>query len=137
MNNSFYKRLSIDEAFPRRTFNTSLILSIIIILLSMGRASYQVTLGLSIGMGISIVFFWLLWSTVTKFLSMGKRKGGSLLFIIGLSKYFILAIFLFFIFSYVKINALALLIGISLVHMVIILKVAGIGMVNYANRIAR
>ncbi|MFV1950574.1 MAG: hypothetical protein ACC630_01255, partial [Nitrospinota bacterium] len=89
MNNSLYKRLSIDEGFPRRIFNTSLILSAIIILLSMGSASYQVIMGLAMGMGISLVFFWLLWSTVDRFLLMGKKRGGFLFFIIGLSKHFI------------------------------------------------
>ena len=137
MNNSFYKRLSIDEAFPRRTFNTSLILSIIILLLSMGRASYQVTMGLAIGMGISLSFFGILWSTVSRFLLMGKKKGGFLFIIIGLSKHFVLGILLFVIFRYVKINSLALLMGISLVLMVILLKVTGIEMVNYVNKKVR
>lgn len=137
INNSLYKRLSIDEGFPRRIFNTSLILSIIIILLSIGRASYRVTIGLAIGMGISLVLFVVLWSTVDRFLLMGKKKGGFIFFIIGLSKYFILGGVLFFIFRYSQANPLSLLIGISLVHIVIILKVAGIGMVNYVNRTVR
>jgi hypothetical protein len=64
----------------------------------------------------------------------GKGKGGSLFFIIGLSKHIILGISLFFIFRYIKVDPLAMLMGISLVHIVIILKVIGIGMINYLNR---
>ncbi|MFV1950536.1 MAG: hypothetical protein ACC630_01055, partial [Nitrospinota bacterium] len=97
----------------------------------------QVIMGLAIGMGISLVFFGVLWSTVDRFLLMGKKRGGSLFFIIGLSKHFILGVFLFFIFRYSQANPISLSIGISLVHIVIILKVAGIGMVNYANRTVR
>ncbi len=66
-------RLKIDEGFPERVLNSSLILAGIIFLISISPWSFEVTAGLTIGMGMSIGFFWLLRLTITR-LSNGFSK---------------------------------------------------------------
>jgi len=66
-------RLKIDEGFPERVLYTSLILTGIIFLISISIWSFEVTAGLTMGMGISIGFFWLLRLIITR-LSKGFSK---------------------------------------------------------------
>ncbi len=126
-------RLVIDEGLPKRVLNISLALAALIFLISISSWSPEVTLGLSLGMGISIIFSMILYRTI-KFLVASKKPGAKLLFgAVTFLKFIALCIALFFILRNFSINYIALVAGVSLVQIVIFLKLAGMGLVNYMN----
>lgn len=114
----------VDEGFLRRTFHTSLVLSVFISLWALAIGSWPWIWGLLSGMAISLIFFKLLWSTFTAVVE--KKKGSLWLLLLNLIKYPLLGIALFYLFKKVDANPLALGAGASLVPGVMVLKVIGI-----------
>lgn len=127
-------KLNIDEGLPRRVLNTSVTVAIVIFLVSLSQWSHEVTIGLGIGMGISIVFSMVLYNSMKTFLL--RKTTGSILFFAAVTilKFIALGTTLFFSFKYLPMSYPALLAGVGLVQVVISLKLAGMGMVNYMNR---
>tara|TARA_B100001964_G_C13911861_1_gene456296 strand:- start:186 stop:647 length:462 start_codon:yes stop_codon:yes gene_type:complete len=126
--------LQIDEELPRRVFNTSLIVAAIVLLISISNWSLETTLGLSVGMGTSIIFFMLLCGSVKSLAIIEKNIRIPFFIIVATLKFTVLSIALFLVFKHLSVSYLALLIGIGLAQSIIFLKLTGMGMVNYMNR---
>lgn len=126
--------LKIDEELPRRVLNTSLIVAALVLLISISNWSFETTLGLAVGMGISIIFFMLLCSSVKSFVLIEKNRRMPFFVIVSILKFIVLSIALFLVFEHLSISYLALLIGSGLAQSIIFLKLTGMGMVNYMNR---
>jgi hypothetical protein len=127
--------LKIDENFPQRVINTSLILASLILLISISNWQLDVTIGLALGMGISIIFFMILLSTVKSLVIIENDRRILFFAIVTLLKFIVLSIVLFLLFKYLTINYLAFLIGIGLAQSIIFLKLIGIVLVNKMNKI--
>ncbi len=126
--------LKIDEGLPRRALNTSLIVAALVLLISISNWPFEVTLGLAVGMGISIIFFMLLCGSVKSLVIIEKNRRMPFFVIVTILKFIVLSIALFLVFKYLSISYLALLIGIGLAQSIIFLKLIGMEMVNYMNR---
>ena len=129
----------VDDGFIQRVHKTSLLLSLFIIILSLSYRDSAITLGLLLGVSISLTFFELLWWTVNKFFSskLHWKKSAFFAIKITLLKFPLLGIILYYVLKYININPLALIAGIGIVQAVMILKVVGILFVNYMNSLAR
>lgn len=126
--------LTIDEGLPQRVTNTSLIVAVLVLLISISNWPSEVTIGLAVGMGISIIFFMLLSGSVKSLLKIEKNKRVPFYLIVTFLKFIALSIALFLVFKHLSISYLALLIGIGFAQSIIFLKLIGMGMVNYMNR---
>ena len=126
--------LKIDEGLPLRVLNTSLIVAAIVLLISISNWPFEVTLGLAVGMGISIIFFMLLCGSVKSLVIIEKNSRMPIFVVVTILKFIVLSAVLFLIFKYLSISYLALLIGIGLAQSIIFLKLTGMGIVNYMNR---
>ena len=127
--------LRIDENFPRRVINTSLIIATLILLISISNWQLDVTIGLALGMGISIIFFMILLSTVKSLVIIENDRRIPFFAIVTLLKFIVLSIVLFLFFKYLTISYLAFIIGIGLAQSIIFLKLIGIVLVNKMNKI--
>ena len=126
--------LKIDEGLPRRVLHTSLIVAALVLLISISNWSFDVTLGLAVGMGISTVFFMILCNSVKSLVIIEKNKRMPFFVIVAILKFIVLSIALFLVFKHLSISYLALLIGIGLAQSIIFLKLIGMGLVNFMNR---
>ena len=126
--------LKIDEGLPRRVLHTSLIVAALVLLISISNWSFDVTLGLAVGMGISTVFFMILCNSVKSLVIIEKNKKIPFFVIVAILKFIVLSIALFLVFKHLSISYLALLIGIGLAQSIIFLKLIGMGLVNFMNR---
>ncbi|MFQ6093325.1 MAG: ATP synthase subunit I [bacterium] len=118
-----FTSLSID--FLRKVLRTSLILAGISVVLSLLACSAPITLGLAIGMAISLIFFKTLCSAAERALSRGTREAGLFFLKTGILKYPLLGIAVYLIFRYLEPSPVALLAGIGLVQTVIVFKAIG------------
>ena len=91
--------LRIDENFPRRVINTSLIIAALILLISISNWQLDVTIGLALGMGISIIFFMILLSTVKSLVIIENDRRILFFAIVTLLKFIVLSIVLFLLFK--------------------------------------
>ena len=129
--------ITIDKDFPRRVFKTSVLLSALITLLLVLYGRWSITLGFTVGAGVSILFFKILWWTVDQAF---KRSGGKALYFalkIFLIKFPILGISLYYLFTNVDINPFALVGGIVIVQAVMFLKAIGVVIVNSMRKSAQ
>jgi len=129
----------VDDGFIQRVHKTSLWLSLFIIILSLSYRDSAITLGLILGVSISLTFFKLLCWTVNRFFSskLQMRKRAFFAIKITLLKFPLLGVLLYYVLRYININPLALIVGIGIVQAVMVLKVVGILFVNYTNPLAR
>ena len=136
MNN---RSMIIDDGFIQRVHKTSLLLSLFIIILSLSYRDNAITLGLVLGVSISLTFFDILWWTVNKFFNskLHRKKSAFFAIKITLLKFPLLGIILYYVLSHININPFALIVGIGIVQAVMVLKVVGILFVNYTNPLAR
>ncbi len=132
----------LDNDFPKRVLKTSIIVSFFLALFSVSFWSLEITLGLSIGMAISIgLMHFLWWMTSVIFPAVVKgdienkqRKVKFSLIFFNILKYLLVSAGLFFILRYVPINLLAFFIGISIVQIILASKISSVLLVNYINR---
>ncbi len=125
------KEFHLDEGFPRRVFNTSLVLAVVMVLCSTSLQSFPLTLSLALGSGTSVVLGGILWWTILR-LSSRDREGAKRFFLwVSILKYISLVGVFYLIFNYLPIVPEAFLAGIGLVPMVIVLKLAGMVLVSY------
>jgi hypothetical protein len=129
--------LIVDDGFLQRVHKTSLLFSLFIIISSLAYWDSSITLGLVLGASIGLTFFGILRWTVSKFFKLGSKKKVFFAIKITLLKFPLLGIVLYYAFSYISINPLALIAGIGIVQAVIILKIVGILLVNYMNSLAK
>ena len=136
MNN---RPMIIDDGFIQRVHKTSLLLSLFIIILSLSYRDNAITLGLVLGVSISLTFFDISWWTVNKFFNskLHRKKSAFFAIKITLLKFPLLGIILYYVLSHININPFALIVGIGIVQAVMVLKVVGILFVNYTNPLAR
>lgn len=127
-------KLNIDEGLPQRVLNTSLILAGLVFLISISIWPSAITLGLTIGMGISIVFSMILLGSVKTLVKTGKDGSKMFFAIVTFLKFIVLSATLILVFKYMSVSHLALLAGVGLVQVVIFLKLISIVMVNSLNR---
>ncbi len=129
----------VDDGFIQRVHKTSLLLSLFIIILSLSYRDSAITLGLLLGVSISLTFFELLRWTVNKFFisKLHWKKSAFFAIKITLLKFPLLGVILYYVLKYININPLALIVGIGIVQAVMVLKVVGILFVNYMNSLAR
>jgi hypothetical protein len=129
--------LIIDDGFLQRVHKTSLLLSLFIIISSLVYWDSSITLGLILGASIGLTFFGILCWTVNRFSKLDSKKRVFFAIKITLLKFPLLGVVLYYAFSYISINPLALIAGIGIVQAVIILKIVGILLVNYMNPLAK
>lgn len=134
---------SLDKDFSRRVMRTTIMLSIFLAICSLSFWSLKITLGLTIGMIISIGVMQLLWWMISAVfpaiinndsINNKNEKVRNTFIVINILKYILISIALFFIFRYLPINIVALFIGVSIVQIVMISKIFGVALVNYLNR---
>lgn len=125
--------LVLDEGFPKRVFNTSLLLMAMIALCSTSFQSFEISYSVLIGGAISLVLCRLQWWTVRQFFQRGNQSGKQFFALVNLLKYFVLCIIFYIMFRYLQVHAIAFLAGLSLVPAVISLKTLGMVLVNYLN----
>lgn len=125
--------LVLDEGFPKRVFNTSLLLMAIIALCSTSFQSFKISYSVLIGCAISLGLCKLQWWTVQQFFQRGNQSGKQYFALINLLKYFVLCVIFYIMFSYLQVHVIAFLAGLSLVPAVISLKTLGMVFVNYLN----
>ena len=126
--------LTIDEGLPLRVIKTSLIVAVLVLLISVTKWPFEVTIGLAVGMGISIIFFMILSGSVKSLVTIEKNRRMPFMVVVTTSKFIVLSIALFLVFSHLSISYLSILIGIGLAQSIIYLKLIGMGMVNYMNK---
>ncbi len=133
------RSIIVDDAFIQRVYKTSLLLSLFIIIFSLSYRDSAITLGLLMGVSISLIFFKLLCWTVNKFFSSKLHMKKMVFFAVKITllKLPLLGVILYYALRYIKINPLALIVGIGIVQAVMVLKVAGMLLVNYMNSPAR
>jgi len=125
--------LVLDEGFPKRVFNTSLLLMAIIALCSTSFQSFEISYSVLIGCAISLGLCKLQWWAVQQFFQRGTPSGKQFFALINLLKYFVLCVIFYIMFSYLQVHVIAFLVGISLVPAVISLKMLGMMFMNYLN----
>ncbi|HLA37553.1 MAG TPA: ATP synthase subunit I [Candidatus Brocadiales bacterium] len=125
--------LVLDEGFPKRVFNTSLLLMAMIALCSTSFRSFEISYSVLIGCAISLGLCKLQWWAVQQFFQRGKQSGKQFFAFINLLKYFVLCVIFYIMFSYLQVHVIAFLVGISLVPAVISLKMLGMLFMNYLN----
>jgi len=125
--------LVLDEGFPKRVFNTSLLLMAIIALCSTSFQSFEISYSVLIGCAISLGLCKLQWWAVQQFFQRGTQSGKQFFALINLLKYFVLCVIFYIMFSYLQVHVIAFLVGISLVPAVISLKMLGMMFMNYLN----
>lgn len=125
--------LVLDEGFPKRVFNTSLLLMAIIALCSTSFRSFEISYSVLIGCAISLGLCKLQWWAVQQFFQRGNQSGKQYFALLNLLKYFVLCVIFYIMFRYLQVHVIAFLVGISLVPMVISSKMLGIVFVNYLN----
>ncbi|UCD56122.1 MAG: ATP synthase subunit I [Candidatus Hydrogenedentota bacterium] len=125
--------LSIDAGFPDRVFRTGLIFSTIVVICSLFSMPLPVTVGLALGMAISLSLFKLLCWTIGRLFVKEKRKSAGFLFAVSLVKYPLIVAVLYYSLRYLEINVFALAAGLSIAYVVMVLKVVGMALVNYMN----
>ncbi|HHT9154290.1 MAG TPA: ATP synthase subunit I [Candidatus Tripitaka sp. YC43] len=125
--------LVLDEGFPKRVFNTSLLLVAMIALCSTSFRSFEISYSVLIGCAISLGLCKLQWWAVQQFFQRGKQSGKQYFALINLLKYFVLCIIFYIMFRYLQVHVIAFLVGISLVPAVISLKMLGMMFMNYLN----
>tara|TARA_B100000315_G_scaffold253559_1_gene292580 strand:+ start:795 stop:1241 length:447 start_codon:yes stop_codon:yes gene_type:complete len=126
--------LTIDEGLPLRVIKTSLIVAVLVLLISVTKWPFEVTIGLAVGMAISIIFFMILSGSVKSLVTIEKNRRMPFMVVVTTSKFIVLSIALFLVFSHLSISYLSILIGIGLAQSIIYLKLIGMGMVNYMNK---
>ncbi len=129
--------LTIDKDFPRRVFNTSVVLSALITFLLLMWGQWPITLGFMIGAAISILFFKILWWTVDQVFKRSGKKALYFALKIFLIKFPLLGISLYYLFTNVDINPFALVGGIVIVQVVMFLKAIGVVIVNSMRKSAK
>ncbi len=131
-----------DEGFPGRVFKTSAIISCLFVFYSFYFYSLSITLSLASGIFISfftIKILWKLLSTVFVQSSVGSinetsKRLKTLFLTIGILKYVAVTAFLYFVFKKVDVNIWALLIGVSVIQIVIVFKIAGLYFLKFINK---
>ena len=128
-----------DKGFPKRVLKTSIILSVIFIIYSFYFNSLEITLSLTVGLGISISTIYALWRVLNSVYVLGdadtvKKRAKRIVTLTGIFKYIFISATLFFVFRYMKINLIALFIGVSVVQIVIVFKVLGFFLINYLKK---
>lgn len=126
-------RLSIDRGFPDRVFKTGVVFSAVIVVCSLVSMPFPVTLGLALGMAISLSLFKLLCWTIAKLFAKEKGKRAGFLFAVSLVKYPLIVAVLYYSLRNFEINVFALAAGTAVVYIVMVLKVAGMALVNHMN----
>ena len=131
-----------DEGFPGRVLKTSAIISALFVFYSFYFYSLSITLSLSVGIVISFFTIQILWKLLrTVFVPSGvgsaSETGKSLKNIFlaaGIVKYVVVVAFLYFVFKYIEVNILALFIGVSVIQIVIVFKIAGLYFLKFINK---
>lgn len=128
-----------DKGFPKRVLKTSIILSFVFIIYSFYFNSLEITYSLALGIGISIGTIYLLWRVLKSVYVLGdvgtvKKRAKHLVTLAGVCKYIFVSFILFFVFRHLKINLIALFIGVSIVQIVIVFKMLGFFLINYLNK---
>lgn len=125
----------LDSGFVERVFHTSLFLGVILVLSLLSLGSFNLTLSVGMGVGIGLVFYRVLWWTVTLFFPGRGRNRGQLFFLFSFLKYVALAVLLYIIFRHLEVHPLAFVLGISVVQLVILFKFMSMLLVNFLNRL--
>lgn len=138
--------LTVKKNFVKQAFYAALFVSILMFLASLRYQSFEITIGLTIGIIVSFCSSFILWrwinyifndlkpGTVTnsKPSSAVKSVGFALM---GIGKIFVLGLVFFLIFKFLSINIIALFIGISVVQLVVFSMIASIVLVNMLNNV--
>ncbi len=127
-----FRLLSIDEGFPQRVLRMSLLIAACVLVFSTGFGDFTLSLGLGIGMLISIASLWSFMLMARLLLKpKGQRAafGGLILFV----KYPILILLLYFSLTSWGASGIGMAIGVSLVPAVVVLKLIGMLWVNRMN----
>lgn len=138
--------LTVKKNFVKQAFYAALFVSILMFLASLRYQSFEITIGLTIGIIASFCSSFILWRwinyifndlrpgavTNSKPSPAVKSVGFALM---GIGKIFVLGLVFFLIFKFLSINIIALFIGISVVQLVVFSMIASIVLVNMLNNV--
>ncbi len=138
--------LTVKKNFVKQAFYAALFVSILMVLASLRYHSYEITIGLTIGIIVSFCSSFILWRwinyifndmrpgavTNSKPSASIKSVGFALM---GIGKIFVLGLVFFLIFKFLSINIIALFIGISVVQLVVFSMIVSIVLVNMLNSV--
>ena len=147
--NRSQKLLTVKKNFVKQVFYTTLFVSVLMVLASLRYKSFEITLGLVIGILISFCTSLGLWQWI-KFMfkdlnpEASKNNGlhspkpdstvKSLIFAcMGVGKILVLALVFFLIFKYLPIKPFAFFVGVSIVQLVVFSMIVSIVLVNMLN----
>ena len=127
--------LTVDTAFPTRVFRMSLLIAAFGLVFSTGLRSFSFSLGLGVGMLVSLVSLWTLTGLSRIFLN-AKEEGAKKTTFIGLTlfiKYPLLVLLLYYSLRHWNASPWGVALGVGLVPGVMVLKIVGILWVNRMN----
>jgi len=141
-----HKLLTVNKSFVKQVFYATLFVSVLMVLASLRYQSFEITMGLTIGIIISFCSSLVLWRWINYIFSDLKPgavpntkpspaiKSVAFAFM-GIGKIFVLALVFFLIFKFLSINVFALFIGISVVQLVVLSMIVSIVLVNMLNNV--
>ena len=141
-----HKLLTVKKNFVKQAFYATLFVSILMVLASLRYQSFEITIGLIIGIIVSFCSSFVLWRWIN-YIFNDLKPGAvtnskpspaikSVAFaLMGIGKIFVLGLVFFLIFKFLSINVFALFIGISVVQLVVFSMIASIVLVNMLNNV--
>lgn len=141
-----HKLLTVNKSFVKQAFYAALFVSVLLVLASFRYQSFEITMGLIIGIIVSFCSSFVLWRWINYIFSDLKPgavpdtkpspaiKSVAFAFM-GIGKIFVLGVVFFLIFKFLSINIIALFIGISVVQLVVLSMMVSIVLVNMLNNV--
>ncbi|MDR4507145.1 MAG: ATP synthase subunit I [Candidatus Brocadiaceae bacterium] len=124
----------LDEGFPERVFQTSFLLSLIVIGCSLSYVSFMLTVSVAIGCFISLVLFRVSWWTIQRAVQRKRSQIKGFFLQISVVKYFIVGAMLLAACLFLEIHAVAMAVGLGIVMAVVVMKIVGRLLVDYLNK---
>lgn len=141
-----HKLLTVNKSFVKQAFCAALFVSVLLVLASFRYQSFEITMGLIIGIIVSLCSSYVLWRWINYIIS--DLKPGAVpntkpspaiksvaFALMGIGKIFVLGLVFFLIFKFLSINVFALFIGISVVQLVVLSMIVSIVLVNLLNNV--
>lgn len=140
------KLLTVNKSFVKQAFYATLFVSILMVLASFRYQSFEITVGLIIGIMVSLCSSFVLWQWINYIIS--DLKPGAVpvtkpspaiksvaFALMGIGKIFVLGLVFFLIFKFLSINIIALFIGLSVVQLVVLSMIVSIVLVDMLNNV--